>query len=153
MDNRTINPNDWDRPRGYSNGVLTPEGLLFVAGQIGWNRSQKFETQDFALQAKQALQNVVAVVEASGGHASDVVRLTWYITDKQSYLTNLRQIGGIYREIFGRHFPAMSVVVVKALIEDEALVEIEATAKLESQPTRSAQQTLNETAGRDKPVQ
>lgn len=132
MDNKIIDPDDWDQPRGYSNGVLTRDGLLFVAGQIGWNKSQQFETQDFASQVRQALENVIAVVEASGGIASDVVRLTWYITDKHSYLSNLPQVGRVYREIFGKHFPAMSVVVVQALIEDEALVEIEATAKLQS---------------------
>ncbi len=132
MDNKVIDPDGWDQPKGYSNGVLTKDGLLFVAGQIGWNQSQQFETQDFATQVRQALENVVAVVEASGGVASDVVRLTWYITDKRSYLSNLRQVGKVYREIFGKHFPAMSVVVVQALIEDEAQVEIEATARLQS---------------------
>lgn len=132
MDNKVIDPDGWDQPKGYSNGVLTRDGLLFVAGQIGWNQSQQFETLDFTSQVRQALENVIAVVEASGGIASDVVRLTWYITDKHLYLSNLRQVGEVYRAIFGKHFPAMSVVVVQALLEDEALVEIEATARLQS---------------------
>ncbi len=138
MSKKIVNPSDWERPRGYSNGWLLEDGTLYVAGQIGWNRSMRFETTDFTAQVKQALHNVVAVVRSAGGAPNDVVRLTWYITDKSSYLANQRDLGTIYREIFGKHFPAMSVVVVQQLIEDDAKVEIEATAYIADQDTLSA---------------
>lgn len=135
MTNSVIDPPEWARPRGYANGILAEGGLLFISGQIGWNASKVFESDDFTLQVRQALLNIVAVVEAAGGSPRDVVRLTWYIRDKVSYLENQRQIGAVYREIFGKHFPAMSVIVVQELIEDEALVEIEATANVRDTKT------------------
>ena len=130
MTNSTINPAQWPRPRGYSNGLLTEDGLLFVAGQIGWNANQEFESACLVHQTRQALQNVLSVVNSAGGEATDVVRLTWYLKDKKSYLSQQREIGEAYREVFGKHFPAMSVLVVQELVEDDALVEIEATAHI-----------------------
>ena len=123
-----IQPEGWAPAKGYANGVLSPDGTLEVAGQIGWNPDQRFEHHDFLGQMRQALRNVVAVVEAAGGGPENVTRLTWYVTDKREYLDRQREVGAAYREVFGRHFPSMSMVVVAGLIEDAALVEIEATA-------------------------
>lgn len=127
---KIIAPDGWLPAKGYANGVLTRDGMLFVGGQIGWNASQAFEARDFVGQAEQALRNVVAVVEAAGGAATDIARLTWYVTDKAEYLARQREMGAAYRRVMGRHFPAMAMVVVRELIEDAALVEIEATAVL-----------------------
>lgn len=132
MSNSIVNPSFWPRPRGYSNGLLTKEGLLFVAGQIGWNENQEIESNDLVEQTRQALQNVLTVVESAGGKASDVVRLTWYLKDKSSYVALQREIGKVYRDVFGKHFPAMSVLIVHELVEDAALVEIEATAHIKN---------------------
>ena len=128
MSARVIHPEGWAPARGYANGLLMADGTLHVAGQIGWNGEQVFEAKDFVGQTEQALRNVVDVVEAAGGQASDVGRLTWYVVDKREYLARQREIGEAYRRVFGRHFPAMSLLVIEALLEDEALVEIEATA-------------------------
>lgn len=127
---KLINPDGWKPAKGYANGVLSDGPRLYVSGQIGWNGDQIFETRDFVGQMEQALRNVVAVVEAAGGTASDIVRLTWFIIDKSEYLARQAEVGAAYRRVMGRHYPAMSVVVVAGLIEDEALVEIEATAAL-----------------------
>jgi enamine deaminase RidA (YjgF/YER057c/UK114 family) len=127
---KLINPEGWKPAKGYTNGVLSEAPCLYVSGQIGWNGDQIFETRDFVGQMEQALRNVVTVVEAAGGAAADIVRLTWFITDKKEYLARQAEIGEAYRRIMGRHFPAMSVVVVAGLIEDDALIEIEATAAL-----------------------
>ncbi|MFV2038342.1 MAG: RidA family protein, partial [Paracoccaceae bacterium] len=116
--------------KGYANGVLSDDGRLFIGGQIGWNAAQVFETHDFIGQMRQALQNIVAVVTAAGGSVSDIVRLTWYVTDKKEYVARQKEVGEVYREVLGRHFPAMTMVVVSELVEDAALVEIEATAVL-----------------------
>jgi len=116
--------------KGYANGVLTADGELYVGGQIGWTAEQVFEAHDFIGQMEQALRNIVDVVHAAGGQVEDIVRLTWYVTDKKTYLAHQREVGEVYRKVLGRHFPAMTMVVVSALVEDEALVEIEATAKL-----------------------
>jgi len=128
--NEVIQPDDWEIARGYANGMLTPDQHLYVGGQIGWNANQVFETHDFIGQMEQTLKNIVAVVEKAGGAATDVVRLTWYVTDKREYKARQKEVGEVYRRVFGRHFPAMTMVVVAGLIEDEALVEIEATAVL-----------------------
>ena len=125
---RVLQPKDWARPRGYSNGIEATGRQIFVAGQIGWNKDGKFERHDFPGQFEQALRNVVAVLAEAGAGSEHVVRLTWFITDKQAYLAQAKEIGEIYRRVMGRNFPAMSVVQVSALMEDEALVEIEATA-------------------------
>ncbi len=128
MTAKVIHPQGWAPARGYANGLLMDDGTLHVAGQIGWNAEQVFEARDFVGQMEQALRNVVDVVEAAGGQAHDVGRLTWYVVDKRQYLERQREVGEAYRRVFGRHFPAMSLLVVQALLEDEALVEIEATA-------------------------
>jgi 2-aminobenzoate-CoA ligase len=122
-------PNGWYRPVGYSNAVSATGRVVFVAGQVGWNpATSRFEAEDLRGQVRQALANVVAALAAAGGRPDQITRLTWYITDRDLYLSQRKAIGEAYREIVGRHFPAMSVVVVKGLIEPGALVEIEATA-------------------------
>jgi enamine deaminase RidA (YjgF/YER057c/UK114 family) len=126
--NKIIHPTGWVPARGYANGVLTSDGQLFVGGQIGWNAEQKFESNDFIGQMEQALKNIVCVVQAAGGRIEHVTRLTWYVTSKQEYLARQREVGEVYRRVLGRHFPAMTMVVVSGLVEDHALVEIEATA-------------------------
>lgn len=130
MNNRIIQPEGWAPARGYANGVLTPDGTLYVGGQIGWNAEQVFEYHDFIGQMRQTLRNILDVIEAAGGTAEDLTRLTWYVIDKKEYLAAQREVGQAYRDILGRNFPAMTMVVVSALIEDEALIEIEATAKI-----------------------
>lgn len=130
MTNVLIQPADWAKARGYANGVLTMDGLLFVGGQIGWNADQVFESDDFIGQMEQALTNIMAVVTEAGGSASDIVRLTWFVIDKKEYVARQKEVGEVYRRVLGRNFPAMTMVVVAGLIEDEALIEIEATATL-----------------------
>ena len=126
-----LQPPGWAPPRGYANGVAARGRAVFIAGQIGWNPATgDFESDDFVAQAEQALQNIATVLREGGAETHHVVRLTWFITDKQAYLDAGREIGTVYRKIFGRHFPAMSVVVVAGLLEDRALLEIEATAVL-----------------------
>ena len=123
-----LQPADWALPKGYSNGIVAQGRLVFIAGQIGWNPGTgQFETDDFAAQTAQALRNVAAVLREAGAEPRHLVRLTWYVTDKAAYLASQREIGRAYREVMGRHFPAMSVVVA-GLLEDRAKVEIEATA-------------------------
>lgn len=130
MSTITIHPEGWKPAKGYANGVVAEGKLLFVGGQIGWTADQVFEHHDFIGQMTQALRNIVDVVEAAGGRASDITRLTWYVTDKAEYVANQRAVGSAYREVMGYHFPAMTMVVVSALVEDAAKVEIEATAVL-----------------------
>jgi len=122
-------PQEWPRPRGYANATVATGKQIFVAGQIGWDPiTSRFQSDDFTQQVRQALKNVVTVLQAAGAKPEHITRMTWFITDKQAYMSARRQIGEVYREIIGKHFPAMSVVVVRALIEDRAKVEIEATA-------------------------
>src|SRR5207253_10734892 len=124
-------PESWGAPRGHSSGVLVAGGkLLVVAGQIAWNSEQRMVRQDIIEQFAQALGKVIAVVRAAGGTASDIAQLRVYVTDKQAYTTNLKQVGAAYRELMGRHYPAMALVEVTALVEDLAQVEIEAIACL-----------------------
>ncbi|KMW58256.1 Bona fide RidA/YjgF/TdcF/RutC subgroup [Candidatus Rhodobacter oscarellae] len=130
MSHQIIHPEGWLPAKGYANGVLTKDGVLHIGGQIGWTAEKVFEARDFIGQARQALANIRAVVEAAGGTVEDVTRLTWFVTDKRAYVASQAEMGAAYREVFGRHFPAMSMLVVAGLIEDEALVEIEATAHL-----------------------
>ena len=125
-----IQPEGWLAPKGYANGVLAEGERLYIGGQIGWNAAQVFETDDFVGQVGQALSNIMEVVRAAGGDVGHIVRLTWYVTDKKEYLARQREVGEAYRSVMGRHFPAMTMVVVADLIEDEALVEIEAVAEL-----------------------
>jgi len=123
-------PAGWPRPRGYSQAIRVPAGreLVFVAGQVGWDEQARFAAQDFVPQFEQALRNCVRVVEAAGGAASDVVRLTLYCRDRREYAERLAEVGAAYRRVMGAHYPAMSLVEVAALLEPEARVEIEATA-------------------------
>jgi len=132
-----ILPDGWPRPRGYTNGVRVPAGrdLLFVAGQIGWDRDRRLVSDDFVAQFGQALANCVAVVEAAGGATADIVRLTMFATDRDAYLGCLPELGEAYRRVMGDHYPVMSLVVVEALVEAGAQIEIEATAAL---PPRDA---------------
>lgn len=130
MEHETIQPDSWTPAKGYANGVLATDGTLYVGGQIGWDAEQVFRSDDFVEQMEQALKNIRAVVEKAGGTVEDIVRLTWYVTDKKEYLARQREVGEAYRKVLGRHFPAMTMVVVLALVEDEALVEVEATAVL-----------------------
>jgi len=123
-----LHPKNWKPAKGYANGIAADGRLVFVAGQIGWNAAQQFESADFVVQTRQALQNVVAVVGEAGGKAEHITRLTWYITDKKEYLARLAEVGQAYRSVMGKHFPAMTMVQVSALMEDAAKVEIEASA-------------------------
>lgn len=127
---RFLQPDGWAPPRGYANGVAAQGRIVFVAGQVGWNAGGQFETDDLVGQVERALANVVAVLRAGGAGPEHLARLTWYVTDKAAYLSRRREIGDVYRRIIGRHFPAMTLVVVAGLLEDRALVEIEATAVL-----------------------
>ncbi len=131
MPSKTIQPEGWAPAKGYANGMLTKGRTLHVGGQIGWNKDQVFETHDFVGQMEQTLANIAEIVREAGGEVTDIVRLTWFITDKRDYLARQKEVGEAYRRVFGRHFPAMSVVVVAGLIEDDALIEIEATAQLD----------------------
>lgn len=123
-----LQPPPWAKPRGYSNGIVATGRIVFVAGQVGWNASGEFETDDFVGQARQALANIVAVLAEAGGRPEHIARLTWYVVDKDEYLASYRSLGRAYREVLGSHYPAMTAVQVAALIEDAAKVEIEATA-------------------------
>jgi enamine deaminase RidA (YjgF/YER057c/UK114 family) len=129
---RKVNPEELGAPRGYSNGVLARAGarLLFVAGQVGWNRDQAIVSDDFAAQFERALDNVLAVVREAGGAPEDLVRLTVYVTDRRLYEASLREIGAAWRLRLGRHYPAMTLIEVAGLLEARALVELEATAAL-----------------------
>lgn len=133
MAHRIIQPAGWAPAKGYANGVFTADGTLYVGGQIGWEADQVFRTHDFIGQMEQALINIMAVVEAAGGGAEHLVRLTWYVTDKAEYLARQAEVGQAYRKVLGRNFPAMTMVIVAGLVEDEALLEIEATAVIPQQ--------------------
>ncbi|MEM1274135.1 MAG: RidA family protein [Pseudomonadota bacterium] len=130
MTHRIIQPDGWAPAKGYANGVLTPSGILHIGGQIGWNAAQDFVATDFVGQAEQALRNICDILEAAGGAPSHLTRLTWFVTDKAEYLARQSDMGAAYRRVMGRHFPAMSMVIVAGLVEDAALVEIEATAEI-----------------------
>jgi enamine deaminase RidA (YjgF/YER057c/UK114 family) len=124
-----LQPEGWGAPRGYSNGIAAEGRIVFVAGQIGWNPCTcAFETDDFVGQVDQALRNVIDVLHAAGVEPRQVTRMTWYVTDRAAYVANTRAIGRVWRESFGRHYPAMTLVVVAGLLEERAKVEIEATA-------------------------
>jgi enamine deaminase RidA (YjgF/YER057c/UK114 family) len=123
-----LQPASWAKPKGYANGIMAEGRLVFVGGQIGWNPQNRFEAHDLVGQVRQTLQNVVDVLAEAGAKPDHVVSMTWYLTSKKDYLDNLGSIGKVYREVMGRHFPAMAVVQVTALVEDDAKVEIQATA-------------------------
>jgi len=130
MTNTVIQPEGWAPAKGYANGILAGDGTLYVGGQIGWTAEQKFESHEFIGQMEQALRNILDVVEAAGGGAEHITRLTWFVKDKAEYMAHQGEIGRAYRGILGRNFPAMSLLVVADLLEDEALLEIEATAHI-----------------------
>jgi enamine deaminase RidA (YjgF/YER057c/UK114 family) len=130
-----LHPKEWAAAKGFSNGVAAEGRQVFVAGQIGWTGAQVFESDDFVAQTEQALRNIVAVLAEAGARPEHLVRLTWYVTDKQEYVSRLREVGAAYRRVLGRHFPAMTLVQVAALVEDRAKVEIEATAVVPAAPT------------------
>lgn len=126
---KTLLPNGWPRPKGYANGVVAHgDSIIFCGGQIGWTSDEQFEHHDFVGQVRQALENVVAVLASAGAGPEHIARMTWYVTNREQYLEDLGAVGRVYRDVIGKHFPAMSVVEVTALIESEALVEIEVTA-------------------------
>ena len=128
-----LHPSHWKTAVGYSNGVSARGRLVVTGGIIGWNADQVFETDDFAGQAAQALRSIVEVLACGGARPEHLVRLTWYVTDKREYLASLKALGQAYREVIGKHFPAMALVQVVALVEDRAKVEIEATAVVPEQ--------------------
>ncbi len=125
---QVLQPAGWARPRGYANGVAARGRMVFVAGQIGWNPEGRLVGADFLAQARQALTNVVAVLAEAGGRPEHLARMTWYVADKREYLEQARELGRVYREIIGPHYPAMTAVQVADFVEDGARVEIEATA-------------------------
>ena len=125
---RTLLPEGWPRPKGYANGIAAEGRFVFVAGMIGWDETGAFPDKDFVGQVRRTLKSTLAVLKEGGAGPEHVVRMTWYVTDKREYLASVREIGAIWRELFGAHYPAMAVVQVTALIEDEAKVEIETTA-------------------------
>jgi enamine deaminase RidA (YjgF/YER057c/UK114 family) len=128
MSREILQPAGWARPRGYANGIAAQGRQVFVAGQIGWDAEQRFVSDDFAAQVRQALANVVAVLACAGARPEHLVRMTWYVTSRDEYNASLAEIGAAWRDLIGRTYPAMSVVIVAGLLEPRAKVEIEATA-------------------------
>ncbi|MDA7568751.1 RidA family protein [Emcibacteraceae bacterium] len=125
-------PHGWQRPKGYSNGISVSAGkTIYVAGLVGWNKEEKFESDNLTDQFRTTLENIIAVLANDGAGPENVVRMTWYITDKKEYLSNLKEMGTIYREIMGKNYPVMACVEVSALMEDQAKIEIETTAVIE----------------------
>ena len=129
-----LHPKSWAPTKGFSNGVAAEGRQVFVAGQIGWNARQEIVDDDFVAQVEQALRNVVDVLAEADARPEHLVRLTWYVTDKREYLARSSEVGQAYRRVIGRHFPAMTLVQVVALVEDRAVVEIEATAVIPAAP-------------------
>lgn len=125
---KRLQPPGWAPPKGYANGVAARGMIVFVGGQIGWNAHQQFESDDFVAQARRALQNVVAVLDEAGARPAHIVRMTWYVVDRDEYGAALEELGRAYRDVIGRHYPAMTAIQVVALMEPQARVEIEATA-------------------------
>ena len=123
-----LHPAEWAATKGFANGVAAQGRQVFVAGQIGWNARQEIVSDDFVAQVEQALRNIVAVLAEAGARPEHLVRLTWYITDKREYSARSKEVGEVYQRVIGRHYPAMTLVQVVALLEDRAVVEIEATA-------------------------
>jgi enamine deaminase RidA (YjgF/YER057c/UK114 family) len=125
---RPVNPPGWARPKGYSNAMVGRGTIVCVAGQVGWNAEERFESDDFVAQARQALANIVAVLAAAGARPEHIARMTWYVLDRREYLRRVAEVGAAYREVIGRNFPAMTLVEVAGLVEAAARLEIEATA-------------------------
>jgi enamine deaminase RidA (YjgF/YER057c/UK114 family) len=135
MSIETLQPAEWPRPKGYANGMAARGRMIFISGQIGWDEHGDFTSDSLAEQVKQALRNIVRVLEEANAQPRHLVRLTWYVLSRDAYAREVREIGSSYREVIGRHFPAMSVVEVRGLVEQRALVEIEATAVLPDDET------------------
>ena len=127
---QALHPANWKPAKGYANGILAEGRTVYLGGQVGWNADQVFEAHDFAGQVEQALRNIVDILKEAGAGPEHLVRLTWFVLDKHEYLDSLKAVGAAYKQVIGKHFPAMSLVQVGALVEDEAKVEIEATAIL-----------------------
>ena len=127
---RILHPDGWAPPKGYANGVLASGRQLHVAGQIGWDAEQRIVPGGLVPQARQALENIVAVLASGGARPEHLVRLTWYLTDRAAYLAASKELGAVYREVIGRHYPAMTAIEVSSLMEADAVVEIEATAMI-----------------------
>ena len=126
---KTLQPAEWERPKGYANGIATRGGeTIYTAGMVGWNAEGRFPGRDFVKQVRQTLENIISVLQEANAGPEHLVRMTWYITDKQAYLDNLAGVGQAYRDVIGKNYPAMAVVQVVALMEDDAMVEIEAIA-------------------------
>jgi enamine deaminase RidA (YjgF/YER057c/UK114 family) len=126
---KILQPPDWARPRGFSNGIAVRGGTtVYIAGQVGWTGREEWREKGFAGQFRQALANILAVLAEAGGRPEHIVRLTWFVLDKQEYLGALKEVGAAYRELMGRHFPVMAVLQVGGLVENQARLEIEATA-------------------------
>ncbi len=125
---QVLQPAGWAKPKGYANGIAAIGRQVYVSGQIGWNAQCEFESDDFVAQVEQALSNIVAVLSEAGAGPQHITRMTWFILDKTEYLARGKEVGDAYRRVIGRHFPAMSLLVVAGLLEDRAKVEIEATA-------------------------
>jgi enamine deaminase RidA (YjgF/YER057c/UK114 family) len=125
-----LHPAHWKKAKGFANGIAASGRMVFLAGQVGWNAEQHFDSTDFVTQVRQALENIVALLAEAGGKPEHITRLTWYVTSKQEYLASLSNLGAAYRTVMGKHFPTMTLVQVVALVEDQAKVEIEATAVL-----------------------
>ncbi len=135
MSMQILQPVNWPAPKGYSNGIIANQRLVFIAGQVGWDESGKLQSDDLVEQAGQALMNIKTILAEAGGKPEHIVRLTWYITDGEDYLTSRKQLGRVYRNVLGSHYPAMTLLIVKGLIEEGAKVEIEATAVLPDRQT------------------
>jgi enamine deaminase RidA (YjgF/YER057c/UK114 family) len=125
---QVLQPPGWARPRGFANGIAAQGKLVFIAGQIGWTGQGEWKERSFAGQFRQALSNVIAVLKEAQGKPGHIVRLTWYVLDKQEYLSSVKEVGAAYRDLMGKHYPTMAVVQVGGLVEPEARLEIEATA-------------------------
>ena len=125
---RIVQPEGWPRPRGYANAVVAEGKVLFLSGQVAWDEKEQFHSDDMVEQVRQALKNTLTMLQAGGAKPEHVVRMTWYLTSKREYLARAKEIGAVWRECMGKHYPAMSVVEVTALMEDRAKVEIESTA-------------------------
>jgi enamine deaminase RidA (YjgF/YER057c/UK114 family) len=123
-----LHPDNWVASKGYTNGVAAEGRQVFVAGQVGWNARSEFESDDFVAQVEQALSNVIQILAQAGGESRHLVRLNWYLTDKAEYVARQKEVGEAYRRVIGRHFPAMTLLIVAGLLEAGAKVEIEATA-------------------------
>lgn len=125
---QVLQPDGWAKPKGYANGIAAHGRQIYVGGQVGWTPHQIFESDDLVDQIRQTLQNVVSILRSGGAEPKHIVSMTWYFVDKQEYLARLKEVGAVYREVIGRHFPAMAAVQVAGLMEDRAKVEIQATA-------------------------